>query len=479
MPILAFKMPARVASRSRASTKGRGGRKGGPDRRSSGPERRRELKPQNYKTTPAIKAWRPPVPEPLPPAPLLGPKELLALGLLVGAQVWAWLNSRPTRSKPLQYVPGLNISGTYPPPGNTVGATVTIVQGPASYQVFGWANNACVDGTTGTTTGGTITKTGIVAVEPYSTAGPCGKKDLGWKFTYTSGFVENAVTKTTGGFGVKFWNASDSISWDHPTAIPYPGEENIPLPNGYVAPQVVPTVHPDKLLPPPPLPLPAPSTVPQVEPEVQPEVAPVEPGVKRKHSGVITKTTSWVNVPKIATSVSIKNGALPAPTPAPVPTTDPGSIIPWPGAAPIPGSGPAPAPTLDGIAQEVGRIERKLEMMNTPNAPGNLVDRFGNLAELIGPIIEAIQALSAETTYELDSPCEIDEETGEKLPPVVVQVPGAITQFGAILNRVDALAELLQVHKNLKQPNCKPKQPQGEFVTVNFEQIDPWPENDL
>jgi hypothetical protein len=37
-------------------------------------------------------------------------------------------------------------------------------------------------------------------------------------------------------------------------------------------------------------------------------------------------------------------------------------------------------------------------------------------------------------------------------------------------NRMDALAQLIQVHKDLKQPNCRFK-PQGEFVTVNFEQV--------
>jgi hypothetical protein len=127
---------------------------------------------------------------------------------------------------------------------------------------------------------------------------------------------------------------------------------------------------------------------------------------------------------------------------------------------------------LEGIAQEVGRIERKLEIMNTPGAPGNMVDNIGNIGDLVGQIVSAILALRSGTQYTLDSPCEVDEATGEKLPPVVVEVPGALTEFGALTNRLDALAELIQVHKNLRQPNCKPKQPTGEFVTVNFEQID-------
>ena len=173
-----------------------------------------------------------------------------------------------------------------------------------------------------------------------------------------------------------------------------------------------------------------------------------------------------------AQQTSPDGGIVPQPA-QPVPVTDPGSVIPWPGAAPIPGTGLAPAPTLQGIAQEVGRIERKLEVMNTPNAPGNLVDQIGNLQDLIGPIVELILAATSGTVYTLDSPCEVDGD-GKRLPAVEVEAPGGLTQFGAILNRIDALAELLQVHKDLKQPNCRGADVPvgGEFVTVNFEQID-------
>jgi hypothetical protein len=473
MPILAFKMPARVASRSRASTKGRGGRKGGPDRRSSGPERRRVLKPQNYSTTPAIKAWRPPVPEPLPPAPLLGPKELLALGLLIGAQVWGWLSSRPKTSGfdpgPAQLSP---ILGTVPPPGNTIGAPLRIQRSSGSAKYVQIQNTGNQDGQINfAESDNTILNVrqvdGIVFERLAN-----GNHFAGLRYVR----ADNTIGRNGGQVGsdrefVTF-TPQFTLTWDHPTAVPYENPEaSYELPDGYVVPQVEPSVSP--AVTPLPLPLPAPSTVPQVEPEVQPAVAPVEPGVKRKHSGVITKTTSWVNVPKIATSVSIKNGALPAPTPVPVPTTDPGSIVPWPGAAPIPGTGPAPAPTLDGIAKEVGRIERKLEVMNTPNAPGNIVDQIGNLQDLIGPIVELILAATSGTVYTLDSPCEVDDD-GNRLPAVAVEAPGGLTQFGAILNRIDALAELLQVHKDLKQPNCRGADVPvgGEFVTVNFEQID-------
>jgi hypothetical protein len=153
-----------------------------------------------------------------------------------------------------------------------------------------------------------------------------------------------------------------------------------------------------------------------------------------------------------------------------VPVTSPTSIIPWPGASAIGTPAQAPRADLPSIAQEIGKIERKLELMNDASRdliPDSPVDLLG-LARLIYEILSS--SLGA-PTYQLDSPCEVDENDN-KLPPVQVPVAGALTSLDSIANRVDALAELLQVHKNLKQPNCKPKQPAGEFVTVNFEQID-------
>ena len=473
MPILAFKMPARVASRSRASTKGRGGRKGGPDRRSSGPERRRVLKPQNYSTTPAIKAWRPPVPEPLPPAPLLGPKQLLGLGALVLMQVWGWLNGRPKRS---QYAPpltgALETTGTVPPPGNTIGATL-VIKRPVTYGVI-VSEPGCEYESTSTQNAAQYNRTNVVGVAgPMGEARGCGFRAVYYLVTYTNG------TTTKEGFGLGTansyisWTAGYDFTWNHPTAVPFENPvEDLPEPSGFSVPQVEPSSVPDAPAPLP-LPLPGPATVPQVEPEVQPAVAPVAPDTGAIPLPQVVRTTTVVQQQQLPGAVTVQNGALPAPTPAPVPTTDPGSIIPWPGAAPIPGSGPAPAPTLDGIAKEVGRIERKLEVMNTPNAPGNLVDQIGNLQDLIGPIVELILAATSGTVYTLDSPCEVDGD-GNRLPAVEVEAPGGLTQFGAILNRIDALAELLQVHKDLKQPNCRGADVPvgGEFVTVNFEQID-------
>ena len=431
------------------------------------------LKPQNYSTTPAIKAWRPPVPEPLPPAPLLGPKELLGLGLLIGGQVWAWLNSRPKTSEfdpgPAELAP---ILGTVPPPGNTIGAPLRIVRSSGSAKYVQIQNTGNQPGQINFSPSDlTITNVRQVDGVVFERLAN-GNHFAGLRYVTAT----NAIGRDGGQVGSDrefiTFTPGYTLTWDHPTAVPYENPEaTYPLPDGYVVPQV--DVSTSPAVAPAPLPLPAPSTVPQVEPEVQPEVAPVAPDTNTIPLPQVVRTTTVVQQQQLPGAITVQNGALPAPAPVPVPTTDPGSIIPWPGAAPIPGSGPAPAPTLDGIAKEVGRIERKLEVMNTPNAPGNLVDQIGNLQDLIGPIVELILAATSGTIYTLDSPCEVDVD-GNRLPAIEVEAPGALTQFGAILNRVDALAELLQVHKDLKQPNCRGADVpvSGEFVTVNFEQID-------
>jgi hypothetical protein len=174
--------------------------------------------------------------------------------------------------------------------------------------------------------------------------------------------------------------------------------------------------------------------------------------------------------PTQPTQPTAPDGTVTPTQPGPVTQTQPGSVVPWPGAPSIPAIGPAPRPDLQGIAQEVGRIERKIDLMNTPGSGQNGFENLSELLGLLGQIWEFLTASTSGTTYTLDSPCEVDEE-GVKLPPIEIEAPGAATTFEALLNRTDALAELIQAHKNLKQPGCKHKLA-GEIVTVNFQQIE-------
>jgi hypothetical protein len=193
---------------------------------------------------------------------------------------------------------------------------------------------------------------------------------------------------------------------------------------------------------------------------------PVAPAVVRP---ALPATVAPIPVP---TATPTKDGAVVPRQPAPFSVTPNDAIYPVPGGSPV--SGQTVRRTVQGIAQEVGRIEQKIDKMinPTPNQWGNGLDVMDLIREGVESLVNAVVALTSGTSYTLDSPCEVDEVTGEKLPPVVVEAPGAFGSFGTILNRIDAIAELIQVHKDLKQPNCKPKQPVGEFVTVNFEEID-------
>jgi hypothetical protein len=251
----------------------------------------------------------------------------------------------------------------------------------------------------------------------------------------------------------------------------------------------------ENYLAPEPLPLPAyvpqPATVPAVpdaEPVTQPEPAtPAEPPRRIAPPLPVPSSPPWVSPsrpgsipgsvpgqfpsnPTQPTQPVAPDGTVTPTQPGPVTQTQPGSIVPWPGAPSIPAIGPAPRPDLQGIAQEVGRIERKIDLMNTPGSGPNGFENLSELLGLLGQIWEFLTASASGTTYTLDSPCEVDEE-GVKLPPIEIDAPGAATTFQALLNRADALAELIQAHKNMKQPGCKHKLA-GEIVTVNFQQIE-------
>jgi hypothetical protein len=131
-----------------------------------------------------------------------------------------------------------------------------------------------------------------------------------------------------------------------------------------------------------------------------------------------------------------------------------------------------PAPTLTGIAAEVGRIEQKIAVqLRQPDPPGL------ELLPLVEQILEALQASEDEGTFELGGPCEKDSE-GQ---PIAFEDTLALFSWGGqpsalanLASRIEALAEMIQYHKLLRQPTCSgaPPPQSGEWVTVNFEQVE-------
>jgi hypothetical protein len=160
---------------------------------------------------------------------------------------------------------------------------------------------------------------------------------------------------------------------------------------------------------------------------------------------------------------------MPTPKPAP-PTTTPEDALVIEDETQT-GTGQAPQPNLPAIAQEVGRIERKTEMLLQRPTGGGLPDDWLDLlGEALARLIqEAIQDLMNDQPggrFELYPSCPSSTGT-EPPPPVVVEWTASDNPLEDLRKRTEALALLIQAHKDLGQPMCKTAI-SGRPVTVNF-----------
>jgi hypothetical protein len=115
---------------------------------------------------------------------------------------------------------------------------------------------------------------------------------------------------------------------------------------------------------------------------------------------------------------------------------------------------------MEGIAAEVGRIEQKTRaLLNRPAAGIDIQD-------LIDALLAALQP--PEFTYPAGqyviSPVCGD---GEEL---TAPWPAGTGELGQVNAKLNALAVLLQAHKDLRQPICATKA-SGQPVTVQFQEI--------
>jgi hypothetical protein len=229
-----------------------------------------------------------------------------------------------------------------------------------------------------------------------------------------------------------------------PPGTPAPGFPGV-RPRPGIRPGLVPTPGVPVPQPPPWWPEPTPPTVNPTDPVVVP-VTPVIPGVRP----------------------TLPDGAV-APVPAPlVKPTAPGTHV--VDNKPVPSN--PPKATLAGIAREVGRIEWKTAQLLRG---GGGAPNWADLAQLLQRIWEMLQALNDVGEYTLGGPCELDAD-GNPIPitDTVAQFSwgGNASAIANVASRVDALAQMIQYHKLLRQPSCKNPRPVGEWVTVNFEQVD-------
>ena len=420
-----------------------------------------------------IKTWRPPTPEPLPPAPLLGPKELLALGALVLTQLWGLFGSRPKTSEPVANPLGLSISGTIPAAGNTVGAAFTYTVGPGTY--VNSAFPACDPNPPSSFPGlGPTTLQNVVTAELRTPADKCGVDQISIFVTYTNG--GNSDRTFLNSWGIKSFTPSITTAFAGANKQPFRlGAEPVPLPDGYVPPSPEPEAQPDPQTLPAPVPLPlfpaAPPTTapggPEPLPLPDPEVVPIQPGPAAPP--ITAPPIPRPAVPRpLPGAPPIVDGVVVPQPPAPIVVTPPDAHFPVPGAPPVTGNGPRPSP--EGIAQELGRLEQKLARLSNPGPGpgGDGTDRLGLLFQVVGQLVEFLTSINAGGTYTLSSPCVLDENGNRVVVPV--DYSGSPSSLGVLSNKIDALAQVLQVHKDLKQPNCTVKPAlTGEWVSVNFQ----------
>ena len=227
---------------------------------------------------------------------------------------------------------------------------------------------------------------------------------------------------------------------------PVPEPEPLPEPQPEPAPIVPLPYAPPQ--PADPQPVEQPRPVPS--PVVPPAVVPARPPLPAPPS------TQPQTVPGTPTA---PDGSV-GPTPRPPTTTTPvDNHYPVPGAPPVTGNGPRPTP--EGIAQELGRIEQKLE--RTLNGEQN-----SQKWDLLWKFLEFAMAAGSGGTYTMCEPCDPDGD-GQYVT-IPVGFGGGLTQFAALSNRIDALAELMQAHKDLRQPVCREKPVlTGEWVAINFQ----------
>jgi hypothetical protein len=129
-------------------------------------------------------------------------------------------------------------------------------------------------------------------------------------------------------------------------------------------------------------------------------------------------------------------------------------------------------PDLASIAEEVGRIERKMGIMlegadQTPDWFDSLLGPLLN--QLKEAILDALVVDVPAKTYQFSAPCDYDAN-GNRL--VLNKVIAAADFEPAIVARLDAIADAIKVLKWWKTPTCRVNPPQSN-VTVTAEEFDP------
>ena len=425
------------------------------------------------------------------PSPPLSPLGAGLGGLLLlGQGLWSLLNQKPEPGPPRQWT-------------DEDGLTVMFGEYRAFFLATQWVANGsytyCTDPPSSFSSSAGPSAVAYWGVFGYGIRMNAAGTSLGWGcqgggFNGTLGDAQvlgenGEVTATLGPFfsgSIGFGGGSGNLTigfivslLDYWTNAPYdlgpgaPGE----WPGDWMEedlPEAPPLVESVPLLAP--LAVPAPAAAPAAAPGGQPVPAPAAaPGGAPSPApgGVTTVTTITGPRPAPAVTPTLPQ-AVPVTPAGPIVVAPPVTVPPTPadavvvGGQIIGGPGQSPAPNMQAMAAELGRLERKAELTLEGGATAVAVEA---LAELLQDLIGRLLAITPGTTYTIQPPCGTKPEGGP-LDPVEVIAPGGDTPEAAIINRLDALAMLIDEHKRIRQPICKGK-PTGEPVTVTFVEADP------
>jgi hypothetical protein len=208
------------------------------------------------------------------------------------------------------------------------------------------------------------------------------------------------------------------------------------------------------------VPLPVPAQAPGGAPARAPGVAPGRAPAPAKSPAPATPGQSPGAVPLAPAGPIV----VPKP-PAVAVTPKEGVVI---GGELISGPGQAPPATLTAMAAELGRIERKGEMMLDRTGP---LSQIPDVIDALADLVELLDSFDPGGSYSIRPACGTDAN-GDPLPPIEVPISPGLGLAHAVTARLDAIAELIDHHKQLRQPICKGK-PTGQPVTVTFVEADP------
>ena len=235
--------------------------------------------------------------------------------------------------------------------------------------------------------------------------------------------------------------------------LPVPGVPTIPEPSPDPRIRPAPGPFPSPLPFPGPNPNPGPCPSPSPAPGPGTFPLPIPPGTPGP--GPITKPGK----PENPQDIDPGTGLVPRPAPSPKPTP-PEAHFPVPKEPPVTGGGTRPV--LKAIAQEVGRIEQKVARIQRGEGSPDLSDWLW-LLPLLQQFFE--QPIPG-TTYDLQGVCESVEQGQDQ--PVAEFPVEAGKNLQAIINRIDALPDVLQQHLAYRTPICRGTAQEGDFRTISF-----------